>query len=62
MEINAHADAVQDTGEAYTSFQGWVLTCLWCDCVARGKTKRQALERMQEHYDRECGAGRVVLR
>ena len=52
-EITAqHQDSVADTGEAYTAFHGWVLTCLWCDCIARGATKREALANLQEHYDR----------
>ncbi len=47
-----HRDSVADTYEAYTQFQGWVLSCLWCDYQARGKTKRVALALMQKHYAR----------
>lgn len=54
-----HLDSLADTGCAYTAFQGWVLTCLWCPATARGRTKAEAVAGMQEHYDRVCGAGNV---
>lgn len=45
-----HRDALADTGDAYTSFHGWVLDCSWCDYEAVGKTKAEALRHMQQHY------------
>jgi hypothetical protein len=51
-----HADSVQETGEAYTEFHGWVLTCSWCDTgQVRAATKTAAVALMQEHYDKVCG-------
>lgn len=51
-DVERHRDAVAETGEAYTAFHGWILTCIWCDCEARGDTKRDALDRLRVHYDR----------
>lgn len=56
-DAQVHRDALADTHEAYTAYEGWVLTCLWCDFTARGKTKRAALAHMQDHYDRLLGEG-----
>jgi len=48
-----HADSVVDTGEAYTQFHGWVLSCLWCEYKAYGRTKREALKKLYEnHYEK----------
>lgn len=49
--LSVHRESVLDTGVAYSSFQGWVLTCSWCDFTARGRTKADALAGMQRHYD-----------
>ncbi|MCU6480517.1 hypothetical protein [Arthrobacter sp. A2-55] len=46
-----HADALADSGEAYSQHNGWTLNCLWCDYPAQGKTKAEALAVMQRHYD-----------
>lgn len=46
-----HRDALADTGDAYTSFHGWVLQCSWCEYEAVGKTKVEALRHMQRHYN-----------
>ena len=46
-----HRDALADTNEAYSAFHGWVLKCLWCPYEAQGRTKAEALQRMQGHYD-----------
>jgi hypothetical protein len=64
MNTQSHLDSVADTGTAYTEFKGWVLTCQWCvgfPTQTFGKTKEEALGRMQDHYDRVCGKGRVVV-
>lgn len=52
-----HREALADTHDAYTAFQGWVLSCLWCDFKARGRTKADALALMQGHYDRVLPEG-----
>lgn len=57
-----HLLATIDTGEAYTQFHGWILDCLWCDHSTRGKTKGEALEKMQKHYDSLDGIGDMTLR
>lgn len=56
-----HLDAVADTGDAYTSFRGYVLTCLWCPTSVRRWTKAEALAKLQQHYDDVTGgrAGRL---
>lgn len=59
-ESQRHRDALADTHDAYTQFQGWVLTCLWCDFVARGATKTAALVLMQAHYDRVLPEGAEI--
>lgn len=46
-----HYDALADTGEAYTQHYGWTLTCLWCGEKVQGKTKAEALGKLQTHYD-----------
>ena len=56
-----HADNVRETGVCYTAFQGWVLTCCWCDFASRGATKTVALAGMQEHYDQTCGPNIVEV-
>ncbi|MBT2587981.1 hypothetical protein [Arthrobacter sp. ISL-95] len=61
-EAAQHLDAVMDTGEAYSQFFGYTLSCLWCEYRAQGKTKREALAQMQRHYDNFDGIGDVVLR
>ena len=55
-------DAVMDSGEAYTQFHGWTLSCLWCEHRTQGKTKREALAKMQLHYNGFYGIGDVTLR
>jgi hypothetical protein len=57
-----HLDAAMDTGEAYSQFHGWTLRCLWCEHSTQGKTKRDALAKMQLHYNSFEGVGDVVLR
>lgn len=52
-----HRDAPADTGDAYTAFRGWVLSCLWCDFECRSDTKTSALKKMQDHYDRVIPEG-----
>ena len=49
--IVSHQDALNETGEAYTSFHGWTLKCLWCPVQTTGKTKGEALSEMRFHYD-----------
>ena len=46
-----HCDALADTGDGYTQFKGWVLTCLWCDFDCRGLSKKEALSKMDAHFD-----------
>ena len=51
-DADHHSDAVADTGEAYSQFRGWMLSCLWCEFKSYGSTKREALQRLAEnHYD-----------
>ena len=48
-----HADAVADTGHAYTveHRRPWHLSCLWCEFETDGhRTKREAMDAMSEHY------------
>lgn len=51
-----HQDALADTHEAYTQFQGWTLSCLWCPYEAKWGTKKGALELINTHYKMmDCG-------
>jgi len=56
-----HDEAVADTGEAYTSWQGWILRCAWCDWEVKGATKRACVDAMQKHYMDVGAASRVVM-
>jgi len=58
---DTHAEAVDDSGDAYTQFRGYVLSCCWCRFEARAETKGVALAQMQDHYDSLCGKGRIEL-
>ncbi len=55
-----HRDALAETGEAYSVFRGWVLTCLWCEFEAVGKTKAEALRGMQRHYTAVLPEGATI--
>jgi hypothetical protein len=50
-----HEDALADTGDAYTQFHGWLLTCCWCRTQVTAKTKAEALDGMRDHYREVCG-------
>lgn len=57
-QINPHAEAVADTGDAYTVVRRrpWHLNCLWCDFETTGhRTQREALDAMSEHYAEATG-------
>lgn len=62
---STHVDGVDDTGDAYSQFYGWVLTCQWClapPFQAFGQKKQEAIDKMQAHYDSVCGERRVDVR
>jgi hypothetical protein len=50
-----HEDALADTGDAYSAFQGWTLECLWCDFTVVTTTKAVGVEKIREHYRTTLG-------
>lgn len=48
-QAQIHYEAACDVDGIYTIFRGWVLSCLFCDFEARGKTKTEALAKLNGH-------------
>lgn len=50
-QAQIHYDAACDVDGIYTSFHGWVLSCLFCDFECQGATKTEALVKLNAHLE-----------